>query len=279
MFIIRTMSPADFEFAVHITDQMNWNMLKEDFEFATELEPEACFVLREDSQRIGLATNVTYGKVGWFGNLIVDERHREKGGGSQLVKHSINYLESHGVKTIGLYAYEHLIGFYEKLGFVKDSRFLILKGKPRIERSSSKTKKGKKQDIQKVIRLDQSCFGASRERLLESILSDPDNLFYVREQDQRIIGYGITKVGKKFAELGPLVCPAKESDLVLELLSAALSKLWDREVFMFVREGENEILDSLKSSGFNEEFRVMRMFRGPPVVKDCIYMAESLERG
>ncbi|MDH5702305.1 MAG: hypothetical protein OEZ12_06000, partial [Candidatus Bathyarchaeota archaeon] len=63
------MSFEDLKFAVQITDQMSWNFVEEDFKFMMELEPEGCFVLLYDSERVGIATAVCFGKIGWFGNF------------------------------------------------------------------------------------------------------------------------------------------------------------------------------------------------------------------
>ena len=121
------MHHEDFAFATNLANTMDWNMAVEDFQFMTSLEPGGCFVLFDDSKRIGIATSNSYGKVGWFGNLIVKEEYRGKGAGSQLVKHAINYLHGKGVETIGLYAYPNLIGFYSNLGFRYDEDFSVLK--------------------------------------------------------------------------------------------------------------------------------------------------------
>jgi hypothetical protein len=42
---------------------------------------------------------------------------------------------------------------------------------------------------------------------------------------------------------------------------------------------EHAILNMLMEVGFKESFRVARMFFGASVVDNCIYVAESLERG
>jgi len=48
---------------------------------------------------------------------------------------------------------------------------------------------------------------------------------------------------------------------------------------MFIAREETQILSTLKKHGFRESFKVKTMHYGPPIPKNCIYMAESLERG
>ncbi len=83
------MRPEDFLFATELANTMNWNMSPEDFQFNSMLEPDGCLVLFEDSKPLGIATCISFGKIGWFGNLIVKEEVRHKGAGSFLVKHAI----------------------------------------------------------------------------------------------------------------------------------------------------------------------------------------------
>ena len=126
MFNVKQMGSADFQFATELANTMNWNMAPEDFEFMTSLEPEGCFVALDGSKKIGIATCISFGNTGWFGNLIVDEKYRTKGAGSLLVKHAVTYLQNKGAKTIGLYAYPNLLNFYGNLGFKKDMDFSLL---------------------------------------------------------------------------------------------------------------------------------------------------------
>src|SRR5665647_766546 len=108
MLQIRPMTAEDFVFATELANTMDWNMAIDDFQFMTSLEPGGCFVLFDGSKPIGIATSNSYGKVGWFGNLIVKEEYRGKGAGSQLVKHASAYLHGKGVETIGSVSYTHL---------------------------------------------------------------------------------------------------------------------------------------------------------------------------
>jgi GNAT superfamily N-acetyltransferase len=279
MFHVKNMSLEDLEFAVRITDSMSWNLVEEDFKFMMHLEPDGCFVLLSDSERVGIATTISFNKVGWLGNIIVSESHRKLGAGSLLVRHCVKYLASKNVETVGLYSYIDKVPFYRRLGFEYNSEFTVLKGKGFSSPPKAGLREATKENIQEVIDYDQSCFGASRRKLLEPILLDPHNLCYMSIEDGRISGYAAAKVYEEMAEIGPLVCRQERHNIAIDLLKATLNRLRGFEVSMCVPKKENTILNMLKRAKFSENFRVAKMFFGPPIVKDCIYMAESLERG
>lgn len=279
MFHVKRMSTADFEFAVRVTDTMGWELVEEDLQFMMKLEPEGCFVLFHDSERIGVATTISFDKVGWLGNVIVTESYRRKRVGTLLVKHCLSYLTNKDVETVGLYSYLDTVPFYKKFGFEYGSEFIVMKGKVFSSSANANLKEARKGDIQALIDYDCSCFGACRKKLLEPLLLTPDNLCYVSIEDRRTLGYGMAKVYEGFAELGPLVCQPDRSDVATDILKAILSRLQGFEVSLCVPRKDNAILPMLLKFGFSEKFRVATMFFGPSVIKDCIYMAESLERG
>jgi len=279
MFSVKKMSEQDFEFAVKLTDTEDWNFVEDDFKFMTELEPEGCFVLFDDSERIGIVTSISFGRIGWLGNLIVKEDYRKRGAGALLAKRVIKYLSSRNVETVGLYAYTDTIPFYKKLGFKKDSEFMVLEGKASPSSIETNPQEAKKEDFQKIIDYDCYCFGASRKKLLEAIFRDGNNLCYLFTQDRQPLGYIMAKVYEGFAEIGPLTCQQGRSDVAIDLLKAALNRMEGFEVSLCVPKKEFVMLDFLLKLGFNERFRVVRMFFNSFNAKDCIYMAESLERG
>jgi len=279
MFQIKNMRAEDFAFAVRITDTMNWKLVEEDFEFMLELEPQGCLVLFHDSERVGIVTTISFGKIGWLGNLIVAESHRGRGAGTLLARRAVKYLTSKNVETIGLYAYLDKIPFYQNLGFERDSEFIVLTGRGFYSSATANVREVKKEDIQGIINFDKNCFGASRRKLLEPILLDQNDLCYVSVEDGQMLGYAVSKTCKRTAELGPLMCRRERSDIAVNLLKANLNRLEGFDVFMCVPERELTILNVLKRTGFNEDFRVARMFFKPRTVKDCVYIAESLERG
>jgi GNAT superfamily N-acetyltransferase len=279
MFHVEKMKADDFSFAVQLANTMNWNMAVEDFEFMMKLEPQGCLVLFHGSERLGICTSVSFGRVGWFGNLVVKGGYRREGAGSLLVKHAIDYLKNKCVETIGLYAYPHLLSFYESFGFEADIDFLVLQGKAGFPPTEGAVRKAKKQDVPEVIDFDSQCFGANRKKLLEPILLDTGNLCYIATENDGIAGYVAAKVYDKMAEVGPLVCHTRRVEAAVVLLKTILSKLNGLAVSMCIPKKEATLLNMLHKVGFREDFRVARMFLGPAVAKNCIYMAESLERG
>jgi ribosomal protein S18 acetylase RimI-like enzyme len=281
MFRAETMRAEDFLFAVQLANTMDWNMASEDFEFMSKLEPQGCFVLFHGAERLGVATSVSFGQVGWFGNLIVKEKYRKKGAATFLVKHAIEYLKSTGVETIGLYAYPHLIEFYRNFGFKPDVDFLVFQGKA-LSPATIETvqlQEARKHEMPALMDFDGQCFGADRKKLLEPILLSRGNLCYVSTEDDAIIGYGAAKVYEDMAEVGPLVCHQNRVDVAVALLQTILGKLGNLDVFICVPTAVTALLELLSKAGLQENFRVARMFLGPAVAKNCTYIAESLERG
>jgi GNAT superfamily N-acetyltransferase len=279
MFHVRKMSPEDLEFAVSLTDTMNWNSGEEDFEFMMKLEPDGCLVLLHNSERVGLATAVSYDQVGWLGNVIVNENHRRKGGGSLLVKHAIEYLTRKGVETIGLYSYLDRIPFYQRHNFQFDSKFVVLKGRGFSTSTKALIREADEGDTQQIISLDQLCVGGSRSKLLKPILLDPSNSCHVCTENNRILGFAVAKIFADVSEIGPLVCREGYENVAVDLLKTTLTELKDHEVSLCIPEKESAILALLKRHRFKESLRLARMFFGTPVICSHIYVAESLERG
>ena len=278
MFHVEKMKTDDFPFAVQLANTMNWNMTVDDFKFIMNLEPQGCFVQFHGNERVGIATTISFEKAGWFGNFIVKDDARGKGAGTLLLKHALNYLKSKNAETIGLYAYPQLVKFYQRFGFEPDSNFLVLKGKAAIPATQETLREAEKGDIAEILYLDGKCFGTNRKKLIEQILLNEKNFCFVSTENNKIIGYVAAKVYDEMAEVGPL-CHVNRQEAAVLLLKSILSRLKGLDVFMYVPKKEKSLLAMLREMGFEEDFRVVRMFLGSVIAKNCIYAAESLERG
>jgi N-acetylglutamate synthase-like GNAT family acetyltransferase len=279
MFQVKTMTPKDFSFAVQLTNTMNWNMTAEDFKFSMALEPEGCFTLFDGAERLGLITCISFGGVGWFGNLIVKPEIRRKGAGKVLVQHTMDYLHKSGAKNVGIYAYPNLQGFYSGFGFKPDTEFSVMHN-DRVECSSNaEVFRANMQDLPLLNSFDCRFFGANRIKLLESILRKPENMVFYIKDKEGIAGFDSAKVYGESAELGPLVCKPNCLDVAEKLVLATLNKLSGSEVSLYLPTKQRGVYEMLIGLGFVDDFRLIRMFCGAPKNPGALYIAESLERG
>lgn len=270
-----------WQFAADLANTMNWKMSPEDFHYASTLEPDGCFVASLDAQPVGVATCIAYGKVSWFGNLIVDPKFRGKHIGSMLVEHTIEYLQQKGVETIGLYAYPKLKKFYSNVGFVADEEYSAFHAQKLNSPAQITTPRPiMKADLDRIVDFDRQCFGGDRRRLLESILLEEGNMGYFALETGRVVGYVAVKVYRDTAEVGPLVCRESDVQQAIALINFVLAGVGNREVYVWgVPKKQKALLSAIELAGFREEFSVTRMFLGKPLPQNCIHLAESLERG
>jgi len=166
MFQVKVMTPNDYGFAVDLANTMDWGMETEDFRFNQMLEPQGCLVLFSGNEPVGIATCISFGKVGWFGNLVVKPKERKHGAGRILLEHAISHLKGKGVETVGLYAYPHLKEFYGKSGFKADIDLAVMHNEnvPAIEGKVQDFEE--KPDFSALNSFDSKFFGADRSRLL-----------------------------------------------------------------------------------------------------------------
>jgi GNAT superfamily N-acetyltransferase len=279
MFQIRNLTSNDYDFAVNLANTMNWNMAAEDFAYMTSLEPNGSFLLLEDLKPVGIATCISYGKVGWFGNLIVDPASRKKGAGSMLVQHAVDYLHAKGVETIGLYAYPQLKEFYGQIGFKADIDFALLKADKIAPVEASGVHRIEEENLPRIATFDSQFFGSESTRLIESIVLEEGNAGYYASERGHTVGFAAATIYNAMAWLGPLTCHPGRYDLVGKLVSSILAKTAGRSVYTVAPKTDQVLLDLFSSIGFKEEFTVTRMFNGINQAKNCIYLAESLERG
>jgi GNAT superfamily N-acetyltransferase len=279
MFKVKLMCPKDFSFATELANTMDWNMAPEDFQFMSLLEPEGCFVLYDGLNQMGISTCISFGKVGWFGNLIVKEETRKKGAGSLLVRHAIDYLHGKGVETIGLYAYPNLVKFYGNLGFLYDGDFSVLHTAKLGAASAEALSSVGTKNILKIEKFDRGCFGGDRRKLLESIILQDGNLSYYISRGNKVVGYVAATVYETMAWVGPLMCQEGNGDVAVTLIKGILAKLAGLTVYVAQPKKKSALADMLSTAGFKEDFSVARMYLGPSAAKNCIYLAESLERG
>jgi predicted GNAT family acetyltransferase len=273
------MSAKEYGFAVDLANTMNWNMEVGDFRFNQFLEPEGCLVLFNDSVLVGMATCLSFGKMGWFGNFIIKKEYRGRGIGCLLLEHAVSYLRGRGVESIGLYAYPYFGEFYSRFGFKADIDLTVMCSNCLQTDNLGVSKFESQPDFSVLAHFDRQFFGADRSRLLKSIMSEKTNLCYASMDGKEVAGYVLAKVYERTAEIGPLVCHADKSDVAFELLKTVLSMLRNRRVLLYLPQNQGKMEEFLLGLGFRKDFSLLRMFLGKPQIQSGMHLAESLERG
>jgi len=279
MLHVEKMEVKDYSFAVQLSDTSDWKLINRDFEFMNTIEPLGCFVLYDDSQQIGIATTVCYDKIGWFGNLIIKKEYRNRGSGSILLHKAITYLRSKNVQKIGIFTYPKLTGFYEQFGFKKDKEFIVFQGNPAKLKDLETINVAKKDDFSKLLAFDKDCLGFNREKTLNLLFSDKNNIVFFSTQNNFIKGYIVLKIFNDLVEIGPLVVRSNFKSVVIDLITKALCNLSKYTVLIYVPINNEEIINLLLTFGLKKDTALVRMFLGSPINIDCEYLPESLERG
>ena len=273
------MEERDAPQSVALTNLMNWGFEEEDFSFMMKLEPKGCFVATKGNDIIGVVTSISFGQIGWVGNVIVAPDERGRGVGATLVSEALNHLKAKGVTTIGLYAYRNVVSFYERLGFKANRDFSWLMCR-NVSWTGETMPALDSLDLKAILEFDERCFGASRKRLLKAIYDSPLGICGAILEDGKQITYLMAVRSSTSAEIGPWICaPGREED-GFRLFRSLGNELHGLEAHVGVPSDRSDAVDFLSSLGFAEDFLVVRMFYGPvPPDGGCVLAMESLERG
>jgi len=275
---IRPLIDDDLAEAVALTDTMDWDLTEEDLRFMNSMEPEGCFVAISSGRVAGLITSASFGNVGWLGNVIVESIRRGKGIGKALVEKALDHLQSRGVITTGLYAYQNVISFYEQFGFIRDRKFLWLVCQE-AEWEGAPCKAIPPERLEELFVLDEDLFRARRRRLLSQIFQASPSLCKGTFHDDRLVSYVMGSKGES-AEIGPWACLPGHEKEGFALFRSLAHELRDLKVFVGVPAWRAEVANFLFEIGFKEDFEVIRMYKGQPLLdKEGILAIESLERG
>lgn len=225
---IRTMCPDDFAALVALTDKEQWHYRVPDFEEMHRLEPEGCFVGVDGDCIVALATTISYGEVGYIGNVVIEKKMRRKGLGQRIMERAGGYLKGTGVSTVRLYSYQHSVKFYEALGFSRDANVLLYLSPEGAATESNVAKETTRvtspttpSNASSIYRFDCDCFGANRSRRLEPSITSPTGRGFVTSASDNIDGYILFSPSSHGVELGPCVCV--DSEAFKELIGAVLS--------------------------------------------------------
>src|SRR5688572_17106434 len=117
MLEINPLQEADLPGALRLSTQAGWNQIDADWRRLIALWPDTCLAGRVDDQFVATATLATYGDVGWVGMVLVDESHRRRGFGGQMLDAILDLGRARDVRVFGLDATDAGRPVYLRRGF------------------------------------------------------------------------------------------------------------------------------------------------------------------
>ncbi len=242
------MRRTDIPFAIRLTNLEGWGITKTDLERIIRLDPRASSIACLGKKRVGMVTTTSYGgEIAWIGNVVVKELARGKHIGQRLVEHAVAYLRDSGIRKIALYSMWKNVRFYEKLGFVRDVRFVRLHRKAQFNRSEHDQDFGNPLLLPRMFAVDKKAFGADRSELLRLLLTENRRGVIFDSVNKSFL---VVKTYNDMSEFGPWVGTASFDENDGKLIKRITNQYGRKPIEASCLASNRKVLNGLKREGF-----------------------------
>lgn len=278
---IRFMTAADIDFAVSMTDREEWGNTAADFVRLTALEPNGCFIAREDGEKVGMISTTSYGDYAFIGSLIVRPDRRGRCIGGALMRRAVEYLQSSGVVCIELDATFPAAPLYRRIGF-KDKHLSLRFLRPADDGVDPDLPSAPVADTDQLVRvvtdIDRRLTGLDRSRVLARLVTEfPGSVFVETSPTPGGFAMVYPRFGNR-VNIGPLV--AVDNSTAEDILDTVIGSLASREIGIGVPETQSSASIMLRDRGFLYQPPSLRMYRGQRRrYEDHVYAIVSAEKG
>lgn len=274
MIEIRLMTIDDLKLGLILSQQAGWNQTESDWLRFINLEPTGCFVAELDGAAVGTTTTCIFpardgqphGQVAWIAMVLVDVNARGKGVGTELLKHSLQFLEDKKVKTVRLDATAMGQRIYEKLGFEPEYKLARFEGMAPRGRSGRGIVETAPEILASIIEFDNQVTGTYRAKMLSRLFEEFPEDMRVMWQGGKIEGYVTLRPGTNAVQIGPCIATQNAGPA---LLCNALNRCAGREVFIDIPLDNADAVKIAQLCELRIQRCFIRMYRGEKV-KDNI---------
>jgi GNAT superfamily N-acetyltransferase len=255
----RRMMTQDIAGGLRLCRASGWNQLEEDWGLFLESAGSGGFLIERDGKVLGTAAYMRYDALAWVAMMLVDPAERRAGFGAQLLAEALAALAD--ASCVGLDATPLGEPLYRRFGFVADyslARTKSIVDCARLPEPAGMARPMEKRDLEAVCRKDREVFGADRSGLLASLFGRAPECGWVIDDAAGVTGYTFGRPGHLYSQLGPVV--AADAGAAREMVTRCLSQLGGRALAIDAPLLDLEWLEFLKSVGFVEERRFVRMF-------------------
>lgn len=255
------MTAADIPSGLQLSQAAGWNQTAADWELLLQHSSMGSLVACLDGGVVGTVMVVSYQeRLHWVGMMLVAEAYRGQGIGRALLTAALEAVASRG--PAGLDATPAGKPLYASLGFQEAyplARFMRQPGQAILhpELSCNPLTPEKVTALQSY---DLTVFGADRSGILAALQHRAPHLAYFVEENSKVIGYCLGRVGRLYTQVGPLV--ADSIEVARALLLRSLQACADRQVILDIpvsHPGWSQLINGLD---FEKQRPFTRMFLG-----------------
>jgi GNAT superfamily N-acetyltransferase len=255
----RKMTTQDIAGGLRLCRASGWNQLEEDWRLFLESPGSGGLLIERYSDVLGTAAYMRYDALAWVAMMLVDPTERRAGFGAQLLAAALAALTD--APCVGLDATPLGEPLYRRFGFVADyslARTKAMVDCARLPELGGAARPMRESDLAAVCRWDREVFGADRSGVLASLFGRAPECAWVADDAGGVKGYMFGRPGYLYGQLGPVV--AADTGTARDLVTRCLSRLGGRAFAIDAPLLDLEWLEFLKSIGFVEERRFVRMF-------------------
>src|ERR1035437_5209925 len=257
--VLRAMTTEDIAGGLRLCRASGWNQLEEDWRLFIESPGSGGLLVERDGNVLGTAAYMRYDALAWIALMLVDPAERGAGLGGRLLGEALAALAD--APCVGLDATPAGEPLYRRFGFVEDYSLVRIKAtidSAPLPDPAGSARRMLQSDLAAVCARDRELFGADRGRVLAAMYERAAECAWMANDAAGVKGYTFGRPGDCYHQLGPVV--AADGGTARDMVTGCLSQLAGRVFAMDVPLLDGEWLDFLKSSGFVEERRFVRMF-------------------
>jgi GNAT superfamily N-acetyltransferase len=257
-FDIGTLAPAELDDADALVKEAGWNQTGADWSVFLALG--TVYAIRDRGRVIATTATLPYGgKFGWISMVLIAGSYRRQGLGTKLMERAIGDLTAKGLVPVldatpaGRDVYVGL-GFQDSFGYKR----LLLSDRKVIPSLESGVAVEPISDAAwpELCAYDRTAFGADRSEVLARLRGRLPEAEFCVWRGGHIAGFLMGRMGRRAAQLGPLV--ADNEEMACALLAQALETL-SPPVYIDFIDDKPQTARFLATAGFAPERPLTRM--------------------
>ena len=269
---MRTADEHDLPAIASLRESVGWTAHEWALRAVLDPSDSRCLLVVDGDHVVGVGSGISYGSLGFVGNMVVADGYRRRGIGAAILEAVIEFLEDErGCQRLELFATESGRPLYARYDFAltdPSAMATIRRSTPFSTDRSVDVDEAR--DADALAAYDTPRFGGNRRRLLAMMANDPGRPLLVARSEGAIRGFAWLR--SDGPRLGPVL--ADTPAVASALLAAAFERVPDAdELTLNVPTANVPGMDWLASLGIELEPWDGRMGRGPAIARrdDAIY--------